>query len=125
MLIDGEAVLFYQELVRRIPVPAHIYEFSARLVRKTRPRGDTAPDWLKPLVSWGAGPRAVQYLILGAKARAAMHGSYMVRLEDVEEVANAVLSHRILTTFAAQSENIDSSAIVRRLMLEMGQDIRM
>ena len=78
----------------------------------------TAPAWLKPLVSWGAGPRAVQYLILGAKARAALLGSYMVRLEDVQEVAVPVLTHRIITTFAAQAEGIDAKQIVRRLVEE-------
>ena len=78
----------------------------------------SAPAWLKPLVSWGAGPRAVQYLILGAKARAALLGSYMVRLEDVMEVASPVLTHRVLTTFAAQAEGIDARSIVKRLIAE-------
>ena len=73
---------------------------------------------MKPLVSWGAGPRAVQYLILGAKARAALLGSYMVRLEDVQEAAVPVLTHRIITTFAAQAEGIDAKKIVRRLVEE-------
>ena len=82
------------------------------------PTAPTAPAWLKPLVSWGAGPRAVQYLILGAKARAALLGSYMVRLEDVQEVAAPVLTHRIITTFAAQAEGIDAKKIVRRLVEE-------
>jgi MoxR-like ATPase len=92
--------------------------YAARLVRKTRPNGATAPGWLKPLVAWGAGPRAVQYLILGAKARAALLGSYMVRLEDVEAVSEPVLTHRIITTFAAQAEGIDAKQIVRRLVAE-------
>ena len=104
--------------MRRVPVPDHIYLFAAKLVRKTRPADTTAPAWLKPLVAWGAGPRAVQYLILGAKARAALNGSYMVRLEDVQEVAVPVLTHRIITTFAAQAEGIDAKEIVRRLVEE-------
>ena len=74
--------------------------------------------WLRNLVAWGAGPRAVQYLILGAKARAALLGSYMVRLEDIESVAQPVLTHRIITTFAAQAEGIDAKQIVRRLVEE-------
>ena len=82
------------------------------------PTGGTAPAWLKPLVAWGAGPRAVQNLILGAKARAALLGSYMVRLEDVQEVAAPVLTHRLITTFAAQAEGIDAKEIVRRLIEE-------
>ena len=99
-------IIAHQNLVRRVPVPDHIYAYAARLVRKTRPNGGTAPAWLKPLVAWGAGPRAVQNLILGAKARAALLGSYMVRLEDVQEVAAPVLTHRLITTFAAQAEGI-------------------
>lgn len=117
-LLTPEQVIRHQSLVRRVPVPDHIYTYAARLVRKTRPTDPTAPSWLKPLVSWGAGPRAVQYLVLGAKARAALLGSYMVRLEDVQEVAAPVLTHRIITTFAAQAEGIDARAIVRRLVQE-------
>jgi MoxR-like ATPase len=111
-------VIRHQDLVRRVPVPDHIYTYAARLVRRTRPGDPTAPAWLKPLVSWGAGPRAVQYLILGAKARAALSGSYMVRLEDVQLVAAPVLTHRVITTFAAQAESIDAKSIVRRLVEE-------
>ena len=117
-VLTGPEIISYQQLVRRVPVPDHIYQFAARLVRKTRPRGDTAPTWLKPLVSWGAGPRAVQYLVLGAKARAALSGSYMARLEDIEAVAAPVLTHRLITTFAAQAEGIDAKAIVARLVKE-------
>ena len=95
--------------------PTIFIAYAARLVRKTRPSDASSPAWLKPLVSWGAGPRAVQYLILGAKARAALLGSYMVRLEDIQEVAAPVLTHRIITTFAAQAEGIDAKTIVRRL----------
>jgi MoxR-like ATPase len=117
-LLSAADIIEHQNLVRRIPVPDHIYTYAARLVRKTRPNGATAPAWLKPLVAWGAGPRAVQYLILGAKARAALMGSYMVRLEDVQEVSAPVLTHRVITTFTAQSEGIDARQIVRRLIEE-------
>ena len=117
-LLHGEDILRHQALVRRVPVPDHIYQYAAKLARKTRPNGATAPAWLKPLVAWGAGPRAVQYLVLGAKARAALQGSYMVRLEDIQEVAAPVLTHRIITTFAAQAEGIDAKKIVRRLIEE-------
>jgi len=117
-LMAAEDVLRHQALVRRVPVPDHIYLYAARLVRKTRPNGATAPNWLRPLVAWGAGPRAVQNLILGAKARAALLGSYMVRLEDLQEVAVPVLTHRVITTFTAQSEGIDAGKIVRRLLEE-------
>lgn len=115
-LMTAQQIIDHQNLVRRVPVPDHIYEYAARLVRKTRPSGATSPDWLKPLVAWGAGPRAVQNFILGAKARAALQGSYMVRLEDVLHVAAPVLTHRIITTFAAQAEQITAKDIVKRLV---------
>jgi MoxR-like ATPase len=117
-LLHGEDIIKQQHLVRRIPVPDHIYSYAAKLVRKTRPANPSAPAWLKPLIAWGAGPRAVQYLILGAKARAALLGSYMVRLEDIEAVAEPVLIHRLITTFAAQAEGISAKQIVRRLIEE-------
>jgi MoxR-like ATPase len=117
-VLTAAEIIDYQQIVRRVPVPDHIYQFAAKLVRKTRPRGETAPAWLKPLVSWGAGPRAVQNLILGAKSRAALSGSYMVRLEDIEAVAAPVLTHRLITTFAAQAEGIDAKQIVGRLVKE-------
>ncbi len=123
-LLTPADILRHQHLVRRVPVPDHIYSYAARLVRKTRPNGATAPAWLKPLVAWGAGPRAVQNLILGAKAtgRRCCTGSYMVRLEDLQEVAAPVLTHRVITTFTAQSEGIDARKIVRRLMEETATD---
>ena len=117
-VLSATEIIDFQNLVRRVPVPDHIYQFAAKLVRRTRPQGATAPDWLKPLVSWGAGPRAVQYLILGAKSRAALTGGYMVRLEDIAAVAAPVLTHRVLTTFAAQAEGIDAKKIVERLVAE-------
>ena len=117
-ILQAADIIQHQHLVRRVPVPDHIYEFAARLVRKTRPQGSSAPEWMKPLVAWGAGPRAVQYLILGAKARAALHGSYLVRLEDVLEVAVPVLTHRVITTFAAQAEGLDAKKIIGRLISE-------
>lgn len=117
-LMTAEEIIEHQSLVRRVPVPDHIYTYCARLVRKTRPTGETSPDWLKPLVAWGGGPRAVQNLILGAKARAALYGSYMVRIEDVHAVAPAVLTHRIITTFAAQAERVSAADIIKRLVAE-------
>jgi MoxR-like ATPase len=122
-LLNADEIIAHQDLVRRIPVPDHIYTYAARLVRKTRPADSSAPNWLKPLVAWGAGPRAVQNLILGAKARAALLGSYMVRLEDVQEVASPVLTHRLVTTFAAQAEGIAAKDIVRRLISESSIDL--
>ncbi|MCG3150694.1 MAG: hypothetical protein PCFJNLEI_04185 [Verrucomicrobiae bacterium] len=117
-LITGPEVTAFQELVRRMPVPDHVYDYAVGLVRRTRPALETAPAWIKSWVSWGAGPRAVQYLIIGAKARAALLGSYMVRQEDIEAVAEPVLTHRVLTNFHAESEGMTSREIVRRLVKE-------
>ena len=121
-IINATDVQRFQELVRRVPVPQHIYEFAVDLVRRTRPKLPESPDWLKPLVSWGAGPRAVQYMILGAKSRAALTGSYMVRLEDIMAVAEPVLTHRVLTTFNAESEGITSNDIIDRLVKELNAE---
>jgi len=121
-IVDAASVLKFQELVRRVPVPQHIYEFAVDLVRRTRPKLAESPEWLKPLVSWGAGPRAVQYMILGAKSRAALTGSYMVRLEDIMAVAEPVLTHRVLTTFNAESEGITSNDIIDRLVKELNDE---
>ena len=121
-LIDGKRVQAFQDLVRRVPVAEHIFEFAVDLVRRTRPKSKDTPDWVKPLVGWGAGPRAVQYLILGAKSRAALLGSYLVRLEDVLAVAEPVLMHRVVTTFAAESEGVSSRQIVRRLVDDLVEE---
>ena len=116
--ITGEQLISFQDVVRRVPVPDHLYDFVVELVRASRPDSEVAPDWIKSLVTWGAGPRAVQYLILGAKARAALQGSYLARMEDVEALAEPVLQHRILTNFHAESEGITSREIIRRLLEE-------
>jgi MoxR-like ATPase len=118
-LLDGEKVLAFQQLVRRVPVPEHIYEHAVKLVRKTRPQQPEAPQWIRECVGWGAGPRAVQYLILGAKSRAALRGAYMASIEDLEAVAAPVLTHRVITNFAAESQGMTSKKIVERLIAEM------
>ncbi|HEV7404957.1 MAG TPA: MoxR family ATPase [Chthoniobacteraceae bacterium] len=120
-VLTGERVIAFQNLVRRVPVPDHLYEFAVDLARRTRPKSAEAPAWLKPLVSWGAGPRAVQNLVLGAKARAALYGSYVVRMEDIIECADPVLRHRVMTTFTAESEGISSRDVAKRLVEELSK----
>ena len=114
--VSGAQIMKYQELVERVPVPDHIYDLAVDIVRATRPASGDAPDFCQKLVSWGAGPRAVQYLIRGAKARAVLHGSYLVRQEDLEAVAHPVLRHRIITNFQAQAEGTSSTVIIDQLL---------
>ena len=100
----------------------HVHEMAVDLVRRTRPNTENAPTWLRKWVQWGAGPRAVQYLIRGSKARAVLHGRYLVGLDDLEAVAEPVLTHRILTNFQAQSEGVTSTTIIERLLTELRKE---
>ena len=118
-ILSGEEIIFYQYLVRRVPVPEHIYEYAVKLVRATRPTLETSPEWVKQYVAWGAGPRAVQFLILGAKTRAALQGSYIVRREDIDAIVEPVLMHRVVTNFAAESQGITPRKAVARLAAEI------
>lgn len=118
-VVNGEQLVQFQDVVERAPVPDHIFDAAVDLVRMTRPQDDRAPDWVKRWVGWGAGPRAVQYLIRGAKARAVLRGSFLVAFEDLEFVAQPVLTHRILTNFKAQSEGVDSNQVIARLVEEL------
>ncbi len=123
-VITGKKLREFQELVERVPVPDHVHELAVDLVRRTRPNSDESPTWLRRWVQWGAGPRAVQFLIRGAKARAVLHGNYMASTEDIEAVAEPVLFHRILTNFHARSEGMTSSEVVKRLISEARKEKR-
>jgi MoxR-like ATPase len=115
-ILSGPEILSLQRVVRRIPVPDHVYEMAVRIVRASRPGDQSAPEWVKSWVQWGAGPRAVQYLVLGAKAHAVLRGSYLAQAEDVEAVAEPVLTHRILTNFHAESEGVTSRRVIADLL---------
>jgi MoxR-like ATPase len=123
-IISGKKLKEFQQLVERVPVPDHVHELAVDLVRRTRPNTDESPAWLKKLVQWGAGPRAIQYLVKGAKARAVLEGNYMTSMEDVEKVADPVLSHRILTNFHARSEGMTSTEVVTRLIEDARKEKR-
>ncbi len=116
MVFNSRQILNMQRLVSNVPVSDYVVKYVTRLVRATRPKDPTAPDFIKTMVDWGAGPRAGQYLILGGKAFAAMDGRYTVSLDDVRKVAIPVLRHRIGCNFAASSEGVDSVEIIRRLL---------
>ena len=115
-VLDAEAVLGMQALVRRIPVSRSLIRAAVSLARMTRPADPDAPGFIKEYVDWGAGPRASQYLVLGAKARAALAGRPMADLDDVRTVAPAVLRHRVVTNFAAEAADRTSEDLVRELI---------
>jgi MoxR-like ATPase len=115
-VLDAESVLAMQTLVRRIPVSRGLIRAAVTLTRMTRPPDADAPAFIREYVDWGAGPRASQYLVLGAKARAAMSGRPMADLDDVRSVAPAVLRHRVVTNFAAEAADRPSEDLVRELI---------
>jgi MoxR-like ATPase len=115
-VLDGKQIQRLQEAVRQVVVADHVFTYAADLVRSTRPRESGVPKFIPDLVAWGAGPRASQYLILGGKARAILHGRVHVTTEDIREVAYPVLRHRIMTTFNADAEGISPDHIIGKLI---------
>jgi len=115
-LLAADEVLSIQSLVRRVAVSDHVAGYAVKLARATRPGRDNAPELVDQYVSWGAGPRAVQYLVLGAKARAVIEGTTNVSIEHVRQVAPMVLRHRVLTNFAAEAEGISAEHIIDQLL---------
>jgi len=115
-IVSAEEIIHFQNLIRRVPVADNVIEFAVKLVGKTRPGADGAPDYVKNWISWGAGPRASQYLILGAKTRAVLDGRPTPEIEDVKQVARPVMRHRIVTSFTAEAEGIDALTIIDRLV---------
>ena len=114
--MNGSELVLYQSMVRKIPVAGPILRYAVSLVNQSRPQNQTSPDFIKEYVNWGASLRASHYLILGAKARAALDGRPHVSIEDVRSVAMPVLRHRIITNFHAESEGIKPETIVERLL---------
>ena len=121
-VIDGPAILEFQHLVRRIPVSEHVFEYTASLVRATRPDEAEAPEFVKKLMAWGAGPRASLNLILAGKARAALRGRCHVSIEDIQELCLPVLRHRIIPNFAARSEGQTPDSLIEKLLAEVSAD---
>ncbi len=114
--LDHNDILYFQQLMLKIPVPETVYKYAVNLVSLTRPGTPNAHPWANEFISWGAGPRASQFLILGAKSHAAIHGKYAPDIEDVQAVANAILQHRIVRNYKAEAENVTVSKIVTELM---------
>jgi MoxR-like ATPase len=115
-VMTGCEIVASQQLVRRVPVPDQTYQYALGLVRATRPTESSAPAFVKELIEWGAGPRATQFLVLGAKARAALEGRSFAAVNDIRAVAAPVLRHRLLTNFNADSRGIRPDEIVAKLL---------
>jgi len=118
-VLNAEQIVNYQNLVRRVPVADNVIKYAVKLARQTRPNADDAPDYIKDWVNWGAGPRASQYLVLGAKTKAILDGRPTPDIEDVQSVAHPVLRHRIVTNFNAEAEGISSGDVISKLISEM------
>jgi MoxR-like ATPase len=115
-VISGEEILYYQQLIRKIPVPDNVYEYAVKLASKTRPGGAMATSEVNNFLSWGAGPRASQYLVIGAKCHAALKGKYSPDIEDVQAVAVPVLRHRIVRNYKAEAEGYTTEKLIASLL---------
>ncbi len=124
VVLSGRQILALQEVVRKVPVAEHVFVYARDLVRCTRPKEADAPDFVKDWVSWGAGPRAGQFLILGAKARALLEGRFHVTTDDIRAMATPVLRHRMVTNFAATSQGIRPDQVITKLVQHLDQTVK-
>ena len=115
-VITKSEIASYQDLVRRVPASDNVVEYAVRLVSATRPSSDSAPDFIKQSVDWGAGPRASQYLVLGAKAKAILDGRPSPNITDVQSLALPILRHRVLPNFNAEAEGLKVEDILNQLI---------
>ncbi|MFK5856301.1 MAG: MoxR family ATPase [Bacteroidota bacterium] len=115
-IISAQEILYFQQLIRKIPVADNVLEYAVNLVVKTRPNTGAAHDWTNKFLNWGAGPRASQFLIIGAKVHAALSGKYSPDIEDVKAIALPVLRHRIIRNYKAEAEGITTDSIIKKLM---------
>ncbi|MDA0832525.1 MAG: MoxR family ATPase [Planctomycetota bacterium] len=117
-VLSGDEILELQKIVRQVPVTDHVVDYALLLVRQTRVSESGTPDFINDWLSWGAGPRAVQFLLLGGKARALLHGRTYVSTEDIAALAAPVLRHRVVTNFSAESEGVTPDSVIQRLLAE-------
>jgi MoxR-like ATPase len=115
-IMHADTITYFQQLIRKVPVPDNVLEYAVGLVHKTRPQQSSMQDFAKQYIAYGAGPRASQFLILGAKCHAILNGKYSPDIEDVKAVATAVLRHRIVRTYKAESENISQEQLINNLL---------
>lgn len=112
VVLSNEQILYFQNLVRKIPVPDNVYEYAVNLVAKTRPENGHAHPWAKDYLTWGAGPRASQFLVIGAKCHAALNGKYSPDIENIHAVAHTVLRHRLIRNYKAEADGITTDSII-------------
>ena len=115
-VITGKEIRYYQELIRKVPINDNVLKYAVELAAKTRPDTDKAADISNRFLKWGAGPRASQYLVLGAKTHAVLHGKYSPDIEDVKAIAHSILRHRIIKNYKAEAENISVEKIIDKLL---------
>ncbi len=115
-VITGKEILFFQQLIRKVPINDNVLEYAVKLAVKTRPGTPGAAEAANQYLKWGAGPRASQYLVLGAKTHAALHGKYSPDIEDVKAIAPSILRHRIIKNYKAEAENISVDTIIEKLL---------
>ena len=115
-VLSGQDIVGFQQLIRRIPITDNVLEYAVSLVSKTRPGTERATSDVNNYISWGAGPRASQFLVLGAKCHAAINGKYSPDIEDVQAIANLVLRHRIVRNYKAEAEGITEEDIIQKLL---------
>ncbi|MEZ5963503.1 MAG: MoxR family ATPase [Planctomycetota bacterium] len=118
-VLGHQEIMELQQIVRRVPISDHVLDYALRLTRATRLTTDEAPAWVRDWLSWGAGPRASQYLTLGAKAHALLNGRFYVAADDVRSVAHPVMRHRLITSFSAEAEGINADRVIDRLLEEI------
>jgi MoxR-like ATPase len=115
-VVSAQEILYFQQLVRKIPVTDHVFDYAVSLVHKTRPNTESETEKVNQYISWGAGPRASQYLILGAKCHAAIQGKYAPDIDDVRAVAVPVLRHRVVLNYKAEADGFTVDAILKSLL---------
>lgn len=115
-VISGSEIIYFQDLIRKIPINDNVLNYAVKLAAKTRPGNELAADISNQYLKWGAGPRASQYLVVGAKTHAALHGKYSPDIEDVKAVAPSILTHRIIKNYKAEAENIPVNEIITKLL---------
>lgn len=115
-ILSGPEIQFFQELIRKMPLADNVLEYAVRLVHNTRPDGDNSPEIVREYIQWGAGPRASQYSVLGAKCHAAIHGKYSPDIEDIQAIAEYVLRHRIVRNYKAEAEGLTEELIIKKLL---------